>query len=536
MAPATREYYNTKRCHSSFDWEYMAKIEPTVTHKIINRIKTVLAVGVVVYLAISGFYLFLGQHNIDEAWYLYAGKLVLQGGRPYLDFAYTQTPLLPYVYGLPQHVLGSSLYLGRLTSIGLSVATLLLGMSIAHRHGGTVAALLVALLFSAFTYGVYYNTIVKTYALVGFCMTLTLWALSLDADTTFRYPLAVTFAILGTLVRLSVLPFALLLFLYALLSDTTTREKIAVLLVGAVGAVVAGAFILPAPQAAYWNLIGYHSAQWGTGTLYEKIVDEILTDRVRRLGEIYGVPLILLGTGLIFAWRHQQTRIRLRRRPFIPLFLVAVLLFMGPHFVSGDWHTEYLVPGFTSVWIVTAIMLSWMYDALRSHEAGRLAFQAIVITSLLIVPFVDTTKRIDVSGGRLPISELHHAAALLRSQTGPEDSVLALRAMGVVVAADRSVVPGMNMAQFSYRPELTPEQARRYRVVNFDMLLDAMTGGTPAAVLFTAEDWRDFEDDGHADELRRVLEDHYTLVFTMEKFGQHAEAVYLYVRNDRNGR
>ena len=50
--------------------------------------------------------------NLDEGWYLWASKLVYAGQVLYRDFAYTQTPLLPYVYGAFQLLFGEGLYQG----------------------------------------------------------------------------------------------------------------------------------------------------------------------------------------------------------------------------------------------------------------------------------------------------------------------------------------------------------------------------------------------------------------------------------------
>ena len=44
--------------------------------------------------------------DVDEGSYAAAAKLALDGVVPYRDFAYAQTPLLPYVYGAWAEVLG----------------------------------------------------------------------------------------------------------------------------------------------------------------------------------------------------------------------------------------------------------------------------------------------------------------------------------------------------------------------------------------------------------------------------------------------
>ncbi len=56
-----------------------------------------------IFLLQACFFLFVSQHRLidgDEGFYLLASRLVMQHKAPYLDFFYTQAPLLPYVYGL----------------------------------------------------------------------------------------------------------------------------------------------------------------------------------------------------------------------------------------------------------------------------------------------------------------------------------------------------------------------------------------------------------------------------------------------------
>lgn len=55
------------------------------------------------------FFAFIAHHRFidgDEGFYLIASKLVMMGKKPYLEFFYDQTPLLPYVYALWMHFSG----------------------------------------------------------------------------------------------------------------------------------------------------------------------------------------------------------------------------------------------------------------------------------------------------------------------------------------------------------------------------------------------------------------------------------------------
>src|SRR5882757_7722129 len=90
----------------------------------------ILAVAAVVLVAALGLlFVVRGELNADEGWYLYASRLVYRGQLPYRDFSFTQMPLLPYVYGVPQ-LFTSSFYLGRAVSVVLSVAGLALSVRV----------------------------------------------------------------------------------------------------------------------------------------------------------------------------------------------------------------------------------------------------------------------------------------------------------------------------------------------------------------------------------------------------------------------
>ena len=98
-----------------------------------------------------------GQINADEGWYLYSSKLVYDGQIPYQDFAFTQTPLLPYIYGFFQNFIEPGIYLGRITSVLFSGMALILSIQTAKKVSGSVAGALTALFWVTFTYGIYFQ-------------------------------------------------------------------------------------------------------------------------------------------------------------------------------------------------------------------------------------------------------------------------------------------------------------------------------------------------------------------------------------------
>src|SRR4051812_26657194 len=158
--------------------------------------------------AATAAYVVYGLPNADEGWYLYAARLVWQGHLPYRDFSFTQSPLMPYVYGLPQALFGSSLLVGRLTSAGLWVATVLLAVAVARRLGGRFGAMFCALLLAVYMFGTFNFVVVKTYSLMAFLLVATLAALASDLPDRVRFPLASLLACLLALTRISGAPFA----------------------------------------------------------------------------------------------------------------------------------------------------------------------------------------------------------------------------------------------------------------------------------------------------------------------------------------
>ncbi|MDQ2693075.1 MAG: hypothetical protein M3Y68_13640, partial [Chloroflexota bacterium] len=137
-----------------------------------------IVVGAEIFLIGGIFMLFSGKLNMDEAWYLYASKLVYRGEIPYRDFAFTQMPLLPYIYGIPQLMFGQSLLVGRATSLFFTTLSFFLALKVTHRYSGATGAGLTAIFLGTFFFGIYNLTIVKTYALVTFFFLLAFFVLS----------------------------------------------------------------------------------------------------------------------------------------------------------------------------------------------------------------------------------------------------------------------------------------------------------------------------------------------------------------------
>lgn len=489
--------------------------------------------GIALYLVFSFTYLFLGQPNADEGWYLYASKLAFEGNIPYRDFAYTQMPLLPYVYGLPQIILPPSIYLGRAISVALSITNLFLCISLARRYAGERAAGLAALLFCSFTYGIYFMSIVKTYALLSLLFTLTFFVLSSNISGAWKYPFAVVLSFLAAMVRLSAVLFLIPIVIYTLASALRAKTKIAFILTAVVCVALtigASLFFYSNMESAKWNLLAHHIGKWGNTSVAGKIA-RVLALRMPNFVEHFDYYVFVLFPISLLALRDGELRTRIKTylRHKLPILVIAIglALFSISHFGTGGWHIEYFVPAVMSFLPIIAIAFSKVFSLQKSFSS-RVLLQGIFLITLLVAPLRHNVQHIDISGGEPPLEEIREVSAYISRHSSPSDRLFVLEALWTAIDSDRSVLPGMTMAQFSYQ-DISTEEAERLRLVNGDILLEYIKDCSAKVVVLTDLDWQIFKRTGYDKLIRQALFSQYDLVLTRGSFGQRSENVYLYL-------
>jgi hypothetical protein len=489
-----------------------------------DKARFVMRLGILLYALASAIYLAVGQVNADEGWYLYASQLVFRGALPYRDFAFTQMPLLPYVYGVLQ-ILHPSLFLGRLTSALLSLGTFFMGIVIARRYGGPRAGMFAALLLACFTFGVYYNTIVKTYALVTFCFTATLHMLSSDLGKRM-YPLAVLYALVAALVRVTAVFFAVPILVYCLIA-APRKPRWLILGASVAMSIAAGFFIIPAWPAARWGLFTSHLSHWGTAPLFDQVRD-ILTGRLPAIVQTFGPLLVLGGAAGYFLLRDRDTKTWPRDPAPLLVVSAGLVLFAASHLANGLWDVEYLVPAATVFLPILAIVVSRLYA--ESVSASRSFIQATLIAIVFLLPLGESTQHTDLTGGRLPLAEIDQVASFVIQNSQPNDKVLALEALGVTVDANRLALPGTTLAQFSLQP-LDGLTAKRLHVFNNDLLAEAIEQKAARVIILTDGDLDRVAGSSppHMGAIRRALNENYRLGLVLSDFGQYSDTVHVYL-------
>jgi MFS family permease len=439
-------------------------------------------------LAIEAYILiFYRQINLDEGWYLWAGKLVYEGKVPFRDFAFPQSPLLPYVYGIFQSWWGEGLLQGRFTTLLITCLNLALWMRLARRLGNiwTVVVFLWLLAGTLFV-GTYHFAYVAPYALTAFFLTLSISVALSALPERRREVLAVIFWGLAVGTRLSVAVVIVPLGLYLLFKSQ--RRWRSTLVIGLTGALALGAlfgpFFAAARDVLFYDLFGFHTDRMPLEWQWRAMRQSVL-----RLVNDFPVPLMLAGVGLVIAAglliRARDRRAEFARQlPGLLLgFIVAALIVaqLVPRTTDSYYNTLQM----PLLLILDSLVICWIWRAQREDRLLRrislLALVGLIALNGVLQAATVQRRNFITLPLRNQIGLAREAARFLQQNTPAGSQVLSFDTY-LALEAQRRIPPGMEMSIFSYRPTWTTEQAQRYKVVNNERLLEIMRGDVGAAV------------------------------------------------------
>ena len=484
-----------------------------------------ISISIVAFLAaviLSAANLYLGDLNQDEGWYLYAAQLVASGQRPYVDFAFTQGPVMPLVYALFKPIItAGGLAGGRLITALLGLMAAVLAARLAARLVNTElrasTALTTFILIGVNVYQSYFCTVVKTYSLTILLLMLGFLAMVEAWNRRQAWPMlmAGAFIVLAAGTRTSagiVLP---IVFLYLLMARSA--PPLAWLHFGLGATVMACLVFLPflilAPESFLYCVMQYHTLRHsGSGLMTLVFKAGFLS----RLLQAYFVAFSI-GVGVVFAkWAFSRLRppcsaIALRDgergyggQAHAPAVTTAPAAMAAPalmrilwmsviaitliHFLAPFPYDDYQVFVFPLLAIVIA---NAAVRLVGQHGALWLTI-AILVVSLGAAGSSPLNQDWFIQGrdriwwlvkDRSPLQKLRDTAAQIRSITKPGDLLLTQDPY-LAVEANLKVPRGLEMGQFSYFPTLSDDRAASLHVFNragFERLL--RTTEAPMAAL-----------------------------------------------------
>ncbi len=228
------------------------------------------------FLLLQGaFFLYVSQHRLidgDEGFYLLASRLVMQHRAPYLDFLYTQAPLLPYVFAAWLKLTGVSWYSARIFCALMTTAVgAMIYVHVCRETRKWLAGFCAVLLFASSTLVFPWVPIVKTFPLAMLFLFPAYLIFTRISPSTPGWLVAVAGVLFGLSVDtrsyvVGVLP----VFLWWLLRKKTDRSlvRVAWFLGGLViGLVPSLALFFASPDGFLFNNLGYHALRSAGGLI-----------------------------------------------------------------------------------------------------------------------------------------------------------------------------------------------------------------------------------------------------------------------------
>ena len=486
-----------------------------------------LAVGAFVVLGAAA--VWMGGLNQDEGWYLYAANMVAEGKVPYRDFAYTQGPLMPFVYSVFTFVWKNWGLLGaRILTLAIGAAGIFFAVALAARLAPESrrreAALIALLLIGSNLYHVYFLTIPKTYALASLFVAAGFYLLSVGVKTHYTRRLAfaagaglcLAFAA-GTRISLG----ALMVTTGAcLLVARRWNTFVAFAIAGAVGlAMVYGPFL--SDPRAFDGLVAaqrYHAARGGFDVVWT-------VGSLSRLVRWYLPTAVFLGLLVVIrlnAPHHDDEDIR--QRLVIHALLLGFLAVFAVQMLAPFPYEDYQVPVMGLLAVVAAAESIRLFDLFSAHRIPILLALGMSFACSFGSPLLErwSTNGQDrfwsIKKKSYELSHLRSVAAEIEA-LDPGGKELLTQDLYLAIETGRKVPPGLEMGPFSvlsdveWRALLTSAPCRV-----------AALSGYSFAVNPPVCDERPFEQQM---EYWELLKKDYQLVKRVEAFGQNSTTLLI---------
>jgi hypothetical protein len=491
-------------------------------------------------VGLSAANLYLGDLNQDEGWYLYAPSQVAAGKLPYRDFAFTQAPVLPFVYAAGYPLIRAfGVGGGRFITVLFGLAAALLAAGTAFRTAPkswrALAGLTAFILTAVNVYQSYFTTIVKTYALCAFFLMAGLYALTWIArrQGAWACVLAGLCGALAAGTRLSAGAVLPVVFLYLLRHHRRwgwTRW----FCYGAGGGLgLLGVFLpmyLIAPQGFMFGVVQYHTLRDPGSFIYQMVLKAGFISRYVQAYFVASVLMVLLpALYLVFrkrfaaageqgllsddtvpenAWADgaeadtpepsdddsEKPVASEEDRPGAAVFwwvwAAISLVHLSAPFPYDDYQViVYPVLG-TAIAVVLVQCLSRLTAGATVSVRCRVAGVVLpaVLLSCMAASLSSPVNQSWMIRGRDRIwwlmkdkpdlVKLQEAGRWIRARTRPGDLLLTQDTY-LAVEARRDVPDALALGPFSYYPDWPTEKARRLNLLNRERMLE-LIAHTPA--------------------------------------------------------
>lgn len=420
-------------------------------------------------------FVFFRLIDFDEGLFLYYAELVKEGNLPYIDFFYPQMPYLPFAYAAVTGFGFDSLFVGRLVSALLGLASaIILFFFVRKLTGDTKPSLIVFFLYSLNGLIVNWHSVMKTlvfsdfFALLSFCC-FAFYLISAPRTGKHLAFLSGFFVSLAIGFRLVLFPLLLVeaILLLVMSKENVLQEKLKNFLLLILGTMVGSCLtvylLLKDPSSFVFGNLGYHLI-WGN-----QVIQMTLLRRLFTLAKFVFYPqnlviliLALLGT-VSLLHKIKKGLFNTKDRVSVAAIacsaaLIVTFFFMSP---TQFQYYEQVIP-FLLVASIPALP--------RLTERGERKRVITVVGSLgymgLILPFAviflfgvrDRDKMFE-------IKTVKEVVQIIQENSQPHETILTAWP-AYVVLSQRKVQPGLEAWGGGVIPFLSPEQIKKFNLVD----------------------------------------------------------------------
>lgn len=458
--------------------------------------KIFLRSAIIIYIGLSILYLIAGHLHHTEGGYVYVSHLVFQGKLPYVDFAFNQPPLYPYILGLPLYFLGFSVYHGRLCSLVFSFLVFILCLRLAKKLGGPIAVWVTAGLLAFNSFQIYSYTITKMYALSGLVLILAIYVLYTSIKKPWRYCLAIAILTIGIGIRLTQLPALLIILAGIIILEWRNKKNFIYPMITFIGMglLIFLPFAMPGWEQFYYNIIG-HNLDINFGGITKG-----LTVKLRVINELvryYFFSLLLLAFIISYRLVKMSPRPSLKEwvlrclprqragsgSEYLLMLWLVVIIMTGSHVLAKFPQTSYQTTIFPLLALLIGVSLSGIYNGLSSVGPIRAGLNmAFVAGCILTVLSYGRTSLAPTDNRHSPMF-IKEAVSFVRAHTRPGDQIISCDTPLIAVEAQRELLPGF--AWNEYYPEWSIDRAKKMVVVNNEILQNYLAIKAARAVIIS---------------------------------------------------
>ena len=372
---------------------------------------------------------------------------------------------------------------------------------------------------------------VAPYALAGLLLLLGLSLAFVRPPDWRRDALATALVVLAAGARLSVAAAVIPLAAYLVYTSADRRRAgLTVLVSGVVSlGVVFGPFLVTGKHLMAYDILGFHTdrvpLEWQLISVRKSLL---------RSARDFAVPVLLGCAGVVAAglavWRARDRRALVQARlPELTMGL-SVLALGFAHLLPRTTDSYYNAVQMPLLNVLNALFLTWAWPHARKRGTRRVAGW-VCLGGVLFINMA--TQAVTVARANLislpPTNQVEvvKGASRFINESAPPGSLLVTFDTPLAIESGLAVPPGFEMSFFGYRPTWSTQRAREYRVINNELLLEALRGGAGAAA-FTEYDLNLLY--GERDRLMAALHDGYRWAHTVPGFGPFGEDLRIYVR------